>query len=116
MNTILEKIQKNAYNNPDRIFYKVPRLEREKLKYDQITWKNLQLYSDKIASYLIRHCKTKRPVVVIGHKSPYMPVSFIGCLKAGLAYVPVDISYPEKRIKDIIDTVEPEIVIPTEQI
>ena len=43
------------------------------------------------------------PVVVHGHKQPEMLVGFLGCVKAGHPYIPVDSSTPEARIQSIIE-------------
>ena len=45
--------------------------------------------------------ENRAPVVVYGHKSPYMPVCFLACVRSGRAYCPVDVSMPEERIRDI---------------
>ena len=39
------------------------------------------------------------PVVVYGHKNPYMIVCFLACVKSGRAYCPVDTSVPESRVQ-----------------
>ena len=41
------------------------------------------------------------PIVVYGHKSPFMLVCFLACVKAGRAYCPVDLSMPHERIAAI---------------
>ena len=52
------------------------------------------------------HEAVKAPVVVYGHKSPLMLASFIGCLRAGRAYVPVDVhSVPAERVASIVSQV-----------
>lgn len=52
------------------------------------------------------HETAKAPVVVYGHKSPLMFASFIGCLRAGRAYVPVDAhSVPAERVASIVSQV-----------
>lgn len=56
------------------------------------------------------------PIIVYGHKHPYMLVAFMACAKAGAAYVPLDINMPENRIKDIIDSVEPSMILTTEKL
>lgn len=57
-----------------------------------------------------------RPVIVYGHKNPYILVAFIACAKAGIPYVPIDINMPGNRIKNIIDSVEPRAVLTTEKL
>ena len=115
MSLLLEKVKVNSRKNPSRIFYKNPYLsDNGKLEYVLLTWEDLHNYSDHLGGYLEQNLTTKKPIVVIGHKNQFMPISFLGCVKSGRAYVPVDISYPEKRIRDIIDIVDPEVIITTE--
>jgi Non-ribosomal peptide synthetase modules and related proteins len=54
------------------------------------------------------------PVIVYGHKSPYMIISFLACIISGRAYVPCDISVPPLRIESIISATKSELMIATE--
>ena len=56
------------------------------------------------------------PIVVYGHKSPFMLVCFLACVKAGRAYCPVDLSMPHERIAAIIKKVGNDIAFATEEI
>ena len=49
--------------------------------------------------------------MVYGHKSPLMLVSFLGALKAGLTYAPVDVAYPADRVDDILDQIGMPLVL-----
>lgn len=79
-----------------------------------LTYQQLWEKSESLAS-VIKNGGV-RPVIVYGHKSPYMLVAFLACAKAGVAYVPIDINMPENRIKDIMDSVEPQRVLTTEKL
>lgn len=39
------------------------------------------------------------PVVVYGHKEPWMPACFLACLLAGRPYLPADRSWPHERVR-----------------
>lgn len=41
--------------------------------------------------------------------------SFLGCLKAGCTYVPVDVNYPDERISYIFNDAQPAIIIVDEE-
>ena len=97
--TILKKIKQNALNNPDREAFV---LETSSSK-DVLTWKELDEYSDYLAGYLNKNLKTKTPIVVYGHKDPFLIVCFLACVKSGRAYCPVDINVPLDRIKSIVE-------------
>lgn len=75
-----------------------------------ITWRELDRWSDILAVRLDKECKYKKPVVVYGHKNPYMLVCFLACVKSGRAYCPIDISVPNVRVHSIIQEVTPEII------
>ena len=88
--TVLERIKKNAAIYPERyaIISKDENIE-QKLK-----WKELDELSDRLATFLINTLKTTTPVIVYGHKNPYMIVCFLACVKAGRAYCPIDVNVP----------------------
>lgn len=82
---------------------------------ETITYKELWSQSEMLAGYIKETLgDDKRPIVVYGHKSPKMLVAFLGCVKSGRAYVPVDISVPRNRVETIIDAVEPLVILHTE--
>lgn len=81
-----------------------------------LDWRTLDTSSDRLASYLASTLKTKTPIVVYGHKDPMMIVCFLACVKSGRAYCPIDINVPLSRTKEIIEDVDPEIVLTTEQL
>lgn len=82
-----------------------------------ITYRELWEKSDKLATWLNRQLlDNKGPVVVYGHKNPMMLVCFLACVKSGRAYCPVDISMPINRIEDIVESVDNELVLSTENL
>lgn len=83
---------------------------------DKMTYEELWTLSDKLGLWIEENFQTKDPVVVYGHKSPYMLVGFLACVKTGRAYCPVDISMPMDRIQDIIETVGNKNILITEEL
>lgn len=55
--------------------------------------------------------KRKSPILVYGHMEPHMIVSFLGSVKAGHPYIPVDLSIPSERIAKIIESSGAELLI-----
>lgn len=106
MKTIINKIRENAEKYPDRIAF---RTIDEFGEETCLSWKELECYSDSIAGFILDNAKTNTPVVVYGHKEQWMLVCFLGCVKSGRAYCPIDISVPLKRVDSIIGEVKPEI-------
>jgi D-alanine--poly(phosphoribitol) ligase subunit 1 len=57
--------------------------------------------SDALAAYLAGSLPAKAPVVVLGHKEPELIIAYLGAIKSGRAYVPVDTAVPAQRIERI---------------
>lgn len=84
-------------------------------KDGMLTYGQLEDYSNRLAAYIEDECQADRsPVVVYGHKNPYMIVCFLACVKSGRAYCPVDTSVPESRVQAIIDAVSGPILLEAE--
>lgn len=80
--------------------------QNQRLNYQQ-----LDTYSDILADYLIQNYGiSKEPIVVYGHKSVYMLVCFLACVKAGRAYCPIDISVPDERADTIMKAVDAPVM------
>lgn len=110
--TILEKINKNAKAKGDKIAYFVE--DSDVGGGESLTWCELDDFSNRLAAVLDKKLKSKMPVVVYGHKDPYMLICFLACVKAGRAYCPIDISVPLNRVEAIVEEVRPEIVLSLE--
>lgn len=71
----------------------------------QIDYQELVTASDSLASNLDHLLHGDRsPIVVIGHKEPEMVIAFLGAVKSGHPYVPLDTSIPQQRIERIVHT------------
>jgi len=51
---------------------------------------------------------------VLGHKSACMVAGFLGCLKSGHAFVPVDTEMPLTRLADILSQLGEALVVVAE--
>jgi D-alanine--poly(phosphoribitol) ligase subunit 1 len=85
----LDSIKNNCFSFYDRPAYISG---RETLTYGAL-WDK----ASRLATYLQRNGDS--PVLVYGHKDPYMLISFIACLISGRTYVPCDTSFPVERVK-----------------
>ena len=77
-----------------------------------LSYRELWERSENLA-YWIRqkYLGNRAPIVVYGHKSPWMIIAFLACVKSGHAYVPVDISVPANRVETIIRSVHPPVIL-----
>ncbi len=87
---------------------------------ERMTYGELWAYSDALAGEICRVRKNdlqnteKEPIAVYGHKSPWMLVCFLACVKSGHAYCPIDRSVPDNRTEMILNMLPSEIVLATE--
>lgn len=80
-----------------------------------LTYEQLEEWSNRLARWLVtQYGDSKKPVIVYGHKSPYMLVCFLACAKSGRGYCPQDVSIPDSRVGEIISNVDPDVVFITE--
>ena len=80
----------------------------------EVSYKTLYKYTKNLYNYIIRTKKDNTPIIVYGHKSIYMIACFLACSFAGIAYVPLDISVPTSRLKEIINNINPKLVLAVE--
>ena len=80
---------------------------RESLSYAQL-WSAATALSARIAGEL---ADDGSPVVVYGHKESAMLVAFLGAVRAGHPYIPLDSSWPADRIASVVDESRTKLVI-----
>ncbi len=76
-----------------------------------MTYAQLEHASNAFADYLLKNGKNKSPVVIYGHKEEEFLPCMYGALKAGRAYVPVDITFPADRLEMVLTDVAPEFFV-----
>ena len=67
-----------------------------------LTYGELCRRSDALAARLAGSLPEKAPVVVLGHKEPELLIAYLGAIKSGRAYVPVDTAVPRQRVDRIV--------------
>lgn len=79
-----------------------------------LTYKELKIKSDALASFILDYFKEeKTPIVVYGHKDSLMLICFLACIKSGHPYIPVDITTPNIRVKDILSVSKAKLILNT---
>ena len=69
----------------------------------RLTYGELRAQSDALAAHLEERLGDNRaPIAVIGHKEPEMLIAFLGAVKSGRPYVPIDLSIPAQRAERIV--------------
>ncbi|SFE91411.1 non-ribosomal peptide synthase domain TIGR01720/amino acid adenylation domain-containing protein [Chitinophaga sp. CF118] len=77
-----------------------------------LTYRELNEQANQLANYLITlGVKTDTLVAVCIERSLEMIIGIIGIMKAGAAYVPIDITYPAHRISYILEDANADVII-----
>lgn len=86
--------------------------DRIALKCDgeELSYKDLDRFSESIGAYLKEMHSDNTPIVIYGNKDNLIMACMIGALKSGRAYVPLDISFPLDRVKNVTEEVKPKII------
>lgn len=101
---LLQAIQNNSRLQPERLVFISPT--------KQITYGELWRNSDQLAGFIMeQNLKEYSPIIVYGHMEPEMVISFLGSVKAGHPYIPVDTSIPLERVEKIIRNSNAELLI-----
>src|SRR5438105_10531089 len=82
-----------------------------------LTYGQLLARSDALAAWLDAELPHDRsPIAVIGHREPEMLIAFLGAVKSGRPYVPLDTALPEQRIEKIVSTAGAALMLTPGQI
>lgn len=77
----------------------------------QYTYQDLKEKSDHIAYYLAKYFPNRAPVVVYGGLQFEMLAFFLGAVKSGHAYIPIESHTPSERIRLILQTAQPACIL-----
>lgn len=80
-------------------------------KDGSMSYAQLDRRSSAFAGYLLSLGRNKRPVLIYGHKEADFLACMFGSLKAARAYVPIDISFPQDRLEQVIADVCPQVIV-----
>jgi D-alanine--poly(phosphoribitol) ligase subunit 1 len=84
---------------------------------DLLTYAELARQSNILADYLGRSLVADgSPVAILGHKENEMLVGFLGCIKSGHPYIPLDTSLPTQRVETVVATARSSLLLTAEQI
>jgi D-alanine--poly(phosphoribitol) ligase subunit 1 len=106
--SFVKSVDQQAVRNPSRVAFRNSAGEC-------ITYGELYARSNTLAHWLRASDKIVdgMPIVLYGHKSPYMLVAMLACAKAGHAYVPIDVVYPAGRVANIVEQIGDTVVLAT---
>ncbi|MEM8722032.1 MAG: amino acid adenylation domain-containing protein [Cyanobacteria bacterium P01_G01_bin.39] len=83
----------------------------------QLTYQELNGKANQLAHYLQqRGIKPEGLVGICLERSLEMTIAILGILKAGAAYIPIDVNYPQERIEYILEDAQVEILLTQEHL
>ena len=103
---VTEYLDKISVKYPEKVAFVDPNRK--------ITFRELHDEAYRIANALILEGYFKKPILLFMEKSVSLISSFMGAAYSGNFYSPIDTKMPEERIKKIIDTLDPAVVITDE--
>ncbi|MCL2188285.1 MAG: amino acid adenylation domain-containing protein [Defluviitaleaceae bacterium] len=103
MINILEYLENTMQSHPKKIAFTG--------ENGALTFEELHAKARAIGSYLHSQALEKQPIAVFMEKSADMTAAFYGVVCGGCYYVPLDAEMPVYRIKQILETVNPALII-----
>ncbi|WP_167686503.1 AMP-binding protein, partial [Paenibacillus polymyxa] len=100
---MITEFSKQAAKHPERI--------AARTEHKEMTYKELSERSDRMASYLKSQAYTKGHVALFFEQGIDMIVSVFSVLKAGMTYIPLSDSFPDLRMKYILEDAHAEILV-----
>lgn len=78
-----------------------------------LTYKELNNVSNQLANYLIEehHIKSEDPIALCLNRNEWMIIAIIAVLKAGGAYIPLDLDYPNESILYRLQDSTPKLIL-----
>lgn len=107
VNLVTEYLEETARKFPDK-----PAFVGEE---ESLTFSELRNSALRIAHTLHRQNVIKKPVAILMDKSVKCIAAFFGTVYSGNFYTPIDSSMPSSRIEKILDTLQPAIIITSEE-
>ena len=76
-----------------------------------LTFQQLNLYTKSVGTYLAKRVKPGSPVVVMSGRHVMTPACFLGVVRAGCFYAPMDATMPIPRLNQILEVINADIML-----
>src|SRR5207249_10729919 len=82
-----------------------------------LTYGELRRRSDALAAHFAgRFGDDRAPIAVLGHREQEMLIAFLGAVKSGRPYVPIDTVFPQQRIDKVLAISRAALVLTPQEI
>ena len=100
---IIRQLGETAAIYPDKVMFSD---ENMSLTFSQVLDK-----AKRLGSALVTLSEGRCPIAVMSSRCALTPAIFLGIVYAGCFYAPMDSTQPEKRLKNILGVLEPQLLI-----
>lgn len=101
--TILQILEETEKKYPEKIAFAD--------LFESFTFSQLVKGAKRIGSFISNRLSPNNPIVIYMDKKAYNMLAFMGVLYAGCFYVPIDSQMPLERIKLILETLNPSMIL-----
>ena len=78
---------------------------------NSVTFKELNQYTKSVGTYLARRLPAQSPVVVMSGRNAFTPSYFLGVVRAGCFYAPMDATMPVSRLNQILSVIRADVML-----
>ncbi|MFZ1042096.1 MAG: D-alanine--poly(phosphoribitol) ligase subunit DltA [Anaerolineales bacterium] len=106
---LIERIDRWSRETPERVAHVG---SKQTLTYAELTRR-----SNALAEALSKQLSNDRsPIAVQGHKESEMLIAFLGAVKSGHPYIPLDSSLPSQRVETILETAKASMFLTPDKV
>lgn len=103
VSSVLSWLDNTVKRNPDKVIFSD--------ENNSITFGEFDKYTKSIGTYLAKQGANKAPVIVMSGRHCLTPACFLGIVRAGCFYAPVDATMPVSRINQILGVIKSDYMI-----
>lgn len=100
---VLEYLEATAARVPENIAFATDHIS--------CSFASLLQRAKEIGTILLSYGVRNTPMAVMTDKTPDMIAAFLGCVYSGNFYTPIDALMPKERIKSILQTLQPKVLL-----
>ncbi|KZN67217.1 hypothetical protein N473_08320 [Pseudoalteromonas luteoviolacea CPMOR-1] len=80
--------------------------------FTQLSYQQLETHSNQLANYLISQNIGKGSLVAVAmSRTSKLVITLLAVLKTGAAYLPIDITYPQSRVRDVLSDSQADLLL-----
>ncbi|ADL52818.1 amino acid adenylation domain-containing protein [Clostridium cellulovorans] len=106
--TIIEQFYENLKNNKNSIAVHTSK--------GSFTYEEINIKSNYVAEYLIKNYSSEDVIGILLNRTEEIIIAYLGVLKAGCAFLPIDLNQPIEKINYMLSNSNAQIILSQQQI